>query len=205
LKGSLQSALRNLPPEHAERLERYLRIGGEQVALLGSLVQDLSDVVRVQSGELRIERAPLDLVELAHMSIELTETMAEQGSVQLEAPSSPLVIDGDRRRLLQVMLNLISNAAQHGPSDQGTLVRLRAERDAATIEVIDHGPGIPNADRERVFERLYTTESRGRGLGVGLYLTQAIVAAHGGTIQLAPTERGGTTFVVRLPRQPDSS
>src|SRR5206468_5748642 len=121
--------------------------------------------------------------------------------IELRVPNEPIVIDGDRRRLQQVLLNLIANAVQHGASAAGTEVHVRSEPGVAVIAVRDHGPGIAADDRVRVFERFYQAE-RGvaPGLGVGLYLTHAIVTAHGGTIQVDPTEPGGTTVTVRLPR-----
>jgi signal transduction histidine kinase len=102
-------------------------------------VQDLTDVVRVQSGRFALERGPVNLVELAQTCVELTGSMTESQSVRLETPSAPVVIDGDRNRLLQVMLNLIANAVQHGHSAQGTFVRVHTESERATLEVIDHG------------------------------------------------------------------
>lgn len=202
LRGSLQLMERNLSPDHADVLARYLRLGRDQLDLLTTLVQDLTDVVRVQSGNLPIVRGAVDLVELAQTSVEIARPMADAQPVQLEVPEGPLVIDGDRRRLQQVLLNLISNAVQHGQSDRGAAVRVVAEPRDAVIEVVDHGVGIAAEDRERVFERFYQTEPHPRGLGIGLYLTHAIVAAHGGTIQASPTDGGGTTFTTRLPRSP---
>jgi two-component system OmpR family sensor kinase len=130
--------------------------------------------------------------------------MVESQPLLLELPTTPVRVDADARRLQQVLLNLIANALQHGRSSQGTVVRVRADADAALIEVIDHGPGIAPVEQHRIFERFYTAEHSGRGLGIGLYLTHAIVAAHGGTIQMARTQGGGTTFAVRLPRTPET-
>lgn len=200
LRGSLQMIERTMPPGADARLQRYLQIGTEQVDLLTQLVQDLTDVVRVQTGQLPIVRGRLDLVEMAHTTIDLVRPMAEDQPVELIAPRESLVIEGDRHRLQQVLLNLLSNAVQHGASDRGAEVHVHREADAAIIEVRDHGPGIAAQDRERVFERSYQADRSGtRGLGVGLYLTHAIVAAHGGTIRADPTDGGGATFTVRLP------
>jgi two-component system, chemotaxis family, CheB/CheR fusion protein len=201
MRGSLQLLERVLGDDAGERVRRYLRIGAEQIELLTSLVQDLTDLVRVQTGQLPIVRAPVDVVELAQTTVELARPMAEDRAIELKVPNEPIVIDGDRRRLQQVLLNLIANAVQHGASAAGTQVHVNSERGLAVICVRDHGSGIAADDRGRVFERFYQTE-RGiaPGLGVGLYLTHAIVTAHGGTIGVDPTEGGGTTFTVRLPR-----
>jgi signal transduction histidine kinase len=102
--------------------------------------------------------------------------------------------------LQQVFVNLLANAVQHGASPDGARVRVHAERANAVLEVIDHGPGVPTEDRERIFERFYQSGERGTGLGVGLYLVHAIVTTHGGTVQVESDKGRGTSFIVRLPR-----
>ena len=205
LRGSLQLIERRLPPEVEERIRRYLHIGGEQVALLTRLVEDLADIVRIQSGQLPITREHIELGEIVQTTAELARSMTDTQNVRVEIPSTPVLVDADRHRLQQALLNLVSNALQHGASEQGTDMLVRVEDKEAVIEVRDHGPGIPPEDRERVFERFYQADRAGGGLGVGLYLTHAIVVAHGGTITAHPTDGGGTTFTMRLPRAPDST
>jgi two-component system CheB/CheR fusion protein len=200
LRGSLQLLQRAAGQATEERAGRYIGIALEQARLLGDLVQDLTDVIRVQAGQLPIARERVDLTQLVDDAVELARPMGEGRDIRVSAPAETLAVSGDRRRLQQVVLNLIANAMQHGAGPGGIDVRTRREDHVAVLEVIDHGRGIPREDREKVFERFYRAEEgESRGLGVGLYLVQAIVSAHDGTVEVQPTQPQGTTFVVRLP------
>jgi two-component system CheB/CheR fusion protein len=203
LRGSLELLQRVVPNGDGQdpRLNRYLSIGLEQARLLSDLVQDLADVVRMQTGQLTIVPADVDLAEVVQAAVELARTIPDAQEIKVDVATGPLVISGDRRRLQQVVLNLLANAIQHGSSAEGATVRLRGENEHAVLEVIDHGPGIPPEERQRVFERFYSADRPGgSGLGLGLYLVQAIVTAHGGTVQVESPNEHGTTFVVRFPR-----
>jgi signal transduction histidine kinase len=101
---------------------------------------------------------------------------------------------------------LLSNAVSYAPDTQRIDVRLRRVRGQAELQVQDYGPGIPPADQEHLFSRFFQVERTDRpsssGLGLGLYISREIVAAHGGTIDVASGEGQGTTFTVRLPLAP---
>ena len=201
LRGSLEMLLRSLPSDGSSpSLGRYASISLEQSRLLTDLVQDLSDVVRVQSGQLAIHRQRVDLVEIVQTAVELARPMAEGLEIRVEAPES-LPIDADQRRLQQVLLNLLSNAVQYGSSPAGILVRVATDGEEAMLEVVDSGPGIPAQDQQRIFDRFYRGAQNGLpGLGVGLYVVRAIVVEHGGTVHVESTSGRGTAFVIRLPR-----
>jgi signal transduction histidine kinase len=126
--------------------------------------------------------------------------MSQDQEIRLDTVPEPVFVDGDERRLQQVILNLVSNALLHGPSDRGVAVRVRRGEREAVMEVIDYGPGILAEDREKVFERFYQAgDGTRRGLGVGLYLVHAIVTAHDGRIDVQPNDPRGARFVVLLP------
>jgi two-component system, chemotaxis family, CheB/CheR fusion protein len=200
LHGSLQLLQRAARQGATDRAGRYVDIALAQVRLLGDLVQDLTDVIRVQAGQLPIARERVDLTQLVEEAVELARPMGDGREIRIAAPAERLAVSGDPRRLQQVLLNLIANAMQHGSSPRGIDVRLRREDHFAVLEVIDYGRGIPPEHREKVFERFYQADQgTNRGLGVGLYLVQAIVSAHDGTVKVHSAERQGTTFVVRLP------
>jgi two-component system, chemotaxis family, CheB/CheR fusion protein len=199
LRGSLQLLQRHLGDASDERASR-LDLALAQAALLGDLVQDLADVIRLHGGQLPITRQRVDLGQLTRDAIELVRPASGDNSVRLELPPRPVMVNADGRRLQQVVWNLVSNAMQHGATERGIDVRVRAQDSSAVLEVVDYGPGIPVEDRRRVFERFFqaVSDSR-RGLGVGLYLVHAIVSAHDGTVEVEQTQPHGTTFVVRLP------
>lgn len=121
----------------------------------------------------------------------------------------PVVVRGDEQRLRQVVINLLTNAERYTPADTVIEVQVGVEQDddgrpLAVLAVVDHGPGIPHAERERVFERFFRADvARNRAAGstgLGLSIVAAIVAAHQGDVEVSETPGGGATFVIRLPR-----
>jgi two-component system phosphate regulon sensor histidine kinase PhoR len=199
VRGSLQLLQRALGTEDPARVAHHLEVSLTQTRLLEELVQDLTDVVRMQSGQLPIEREPVNLVELARTTVEMARPIADSQEIRLDAPADPVTVAGDRRRLQQVLLNLIANAIQHGASPRGVDVRLHRDNSVAVIEVTDYGGGIATDARKQVFERFYQADVERPGLGIGLYLVHAIVGTHEGSIDVQSTDSTGTTFVVRLP------
>jgi two-component system OmpR family sensor kinase len=114
-----------------------------------------------------------------------------------------VIVTGDEPRLRQVVANLVRNALVHTPPATPIQVRAAREDGNAVIVVVDHGPGLPDGDPERLFEPFYRADpgrSRDRGgTGLGLSIAARVVAAHGGTIQVSGTPGGGATFRVELP------
>jgi signal transduction histidine kinase len=124
---------------------------------------------------------------------------------------STLLVEGDALRLEQVMMNLLSNALIYAPHSPPIAVRLRRDGNEAVVEVQDAGPGIPERDLTRIFERFYQSTSTAerpsrRGLGLGLFIAHELVAAHGGHLEVAsvtaPNQGHGTTFTIHLPLAP---
>jgi two-component system sensor histidine kinase ChvG len=101
------------------------------------------------------------------------------------------------------LLNLLDNALRFSPEAGQVMVWVSspASRDAISIAVSDQGPGIPEAHREKVFDRFFTTDADGEGTGLGLAIVRSVAAAHGGTAEVNPSQGEGTTVTVRLPVQ----
>lgn len=192
------------------------RIEGE-AARMGLLVEDLLLLARLDSQR-PLEQQPVDLLVLASDAVHDASAVARDRPVRLEVlagPGTPEVV-GDEHRLRQVLSNLVTNALTHTPAGTPVTVRVgtRPGRDGETdpdggeavLEVSDEGPGLAPEDAERVFERFYRTDtSRTRasgGTGLGLSIVAALVAAHGGTVELESVPGRGATFRVRLPRHP---
>jgi len=201
LHGSQQLLQRALHDIGDARVTRYLDLGMAQTRMLEDLVEDLADVVRAQAGHLVVAREPIDLVELVQTAVDLVRPLDESQEIRLDIQAESIPVAAERRRLQQVVLNLISNAMHHGQSPRGVEVRVRRDGSAAVLEVADYGAGISDEDRQHLFERFFQAggEAGGPGLGVGLYLVHAIVSAHDGTIDVSSGNGEGTTFVVRLP------
>jgi len=170
---------------------------------LTSLVDSLLDVSRIATGRLELKLEECDLAEIAREIVERTAEEARRtgSELRLRAPS-PATGLWDRLRLEQVFSNLLSNAIKYGagkPIELG----VEAKEERARLSVQDHGIGISPADVERIFgrfERAVPARHYG-GLGLGLYITQQIVAEHGGTVRVTSEPGGGSLFTIDLPRR----
>jgi two-component system CheB/CheR fusion protein len=203
LSGRLQLLIRRLAQSGAEERARQEAAHAlEQARRLETHIHELLDATRVQVGQLTLDRAPLDLRSLAREVADVAQPLAMGQTIDVTLPDSPVMIEGDAHRLEQVLLNLLTNAITHAPGTERIGVRVVTEEDAALIEVEDAGPGIAEEDLPRVFTRFFQSgpsRSARSGLGLGLYIAQEIVSAHGGTITARSTVGEGTTFTVRLP------
>ncbi|MCE7032557.1 PAS domain-containing sensor histidine kinase [Lysobacter sp. GX 14042] len=178
-----------------------------QVGHLSRLVDDLLDVGRIVSGKVHLRREPLDLREVVSDAVE-TVTPAIQARrhvLQVDVPDGPVRVDGDKVRLVQVLNNLLGNAAKFTPEGGRMKLLLNARDGVAQLCVSDNGPGIPAAEQEHVF-KLFTQSSSSSdrhygGLGVGLSMVHQLAELHGGSVSAFSTgEPGkGAEFVVELP------
>jgi two-component system OmpR family sensor kinase len=172
---------------------------------LRRLVEDLLDLARIDAGQISFERRPMDLGALMGAVVERLSVRAGERSVRIEThlPVLPTVI-GDGDRLAQVFTNLLDNAIKHTP--EGSHVALKGEVEAGwvSIHVDDTGPGIPEDELSRIFERFYQLDKarsggRGRGVGLGLAISREIVQAHGGRLVAQSVIGRGSRFTVQLP------
>ena len=172
------------------------------------LINDVLDVERIASGRLSLRQEPLDLRPLVARAIHDTGPYARELGVGVRldeagAPVLPVVADGDR--IIQVVVNLLSNAAKYSPRGDEVLVTLGAQGGRARVSVVDHGPGIPPEFRPRVFERFAQADASDRrekgGTGLGLNICRSIVTAHGGSIGFDSEPGVRTEFWFELPLQ----
>jgi signal transduction histidine kinase len=170
-----------------------------EASRLAQMVDALLDIERLRLRDYRKDAHPLDLSALC--AARVTYLMAGTDR-PLEAQVTPDVqVLGDEGLLARVLENLVSNALKFSPGDAPVRVGLRAENGQAVIEVEDHGPGIPEAERKRIFGRFArgSTQGLAPGLGLGLALVAEVVAWHRGTVIVAAGRQGGSRFEVRLP------
>ena len=172
---------------------------------LRDLVNELLDAQRLEQGLIVMNVAPADLGELVEA---VRARHAEHGvPLILEEPDEALVASVDRPRIEQVVENLLENAYKYGADDEPPALRIWHEGSEARIAVVDHGAGVPDVERERIFERFYRAPNArsitDTGLGLGLYICRRVVEDHGGRIWAEPTPGGGATFVIALPLEPE--
>jgi two-component system, OmpR family, sensor histidine kinase VicK len=169
---------------------------------MARLIDDLSDVVRLDEGRIPLQREPLDLVALARECAAAAEKQSEHHSVRVEAPDAAICGDWDRVRLSQVVENLLGNALKHGAEEGEIVVQVEERGDEARLSVRDSGPGIDAQHVPHLFERFYQANARSSGLGLGLYISRILVEAHGGRIWAESRPGQGSNFTIALPRSP---
>jgi two-component system, OmpR family, phosphate regulon sensor histidine kinase PhoR len=175
-----------------------------QVDRLASLVQQLLEQARAESGQLRLNLREIELEVVAHPIVTSFEPQAANKGVRLELRTMrPVRVEADPDRLSQVFVNLIDNAIRHTPAGGSVVVELDASGNDAIMRVRDTGVGIPYRDIPHIFERFYVVDrSRTResgGAGLGLAIVKGIVDAHGGTVSTESMMGSGTVFTIRLP------
>ena len=196
----LQGEAGEITPEQRRFLEAVERNSGRLLRLVG----DLLFVAQADAGRLSLERAGVDLSELAAHCVEESAPAATEKSVSLVLLAEPVpTLVGDRGRLAQVLDNLVSNALKFTPEGGTVQVRTLAEDDHVVLEVEDTGIGIPQEDQPRLFERFFRSamaeDQAIPGTGLGLAIVKAIVEAHSGEISISSREGMGTTFRILLP------
>ncbi|HEU4721733.1 MAG TPA: ATP-binding protein, partial [Gemmatimonadaceae bacterium] len=188
----------DLAPEQRESIE----VIRAETMRASQVVKDLLTFARRSDPQ----REPLDLNGVVARTVRLRQYQLAEASVQVRqelAPDLPAVL-GDARQLQQVCINLVSNAV-HAMSTcgDGTLTLRTLHREGTVVlEVSDTGPGIGAGARAHIFEPFFTTKGEGEGTGLGLSVSYGIVKAHSGSIEVAETGPGGTTFRVELPAAP---
>jgi signal transduction histidine kinase len=169
------------------------------------LARDLSDMTLAAAGRLELRPRTVDVVELVREALERLQGAGISQPLRLYGAPGPLWVEADPERLAQVLDNLLGNAVKYSPPDQPITVEVHAA-DTVRIAIRDRGPGIAPEDRAHLFERFYRSyrarhEGTG-GVGLGLYISREIVAAHGGQLEVESAVGQGSCFTVVLPRAP---
>lgn len=169
------------------------------------LIDDLLDLARLDVGGLRLHVAELDLVDVASRVVESARAAAQARRMTLsfETDAPTLTVYGDPHRLEIVLTNLLGNALKFTPDGGRVSLRLTQSEKRCVVAVEDTGPGIPESELERIFDRFYQVEGSQRrrqgGAGIGLSLARKLCELHGGSIAVTSVVGQGTTFSVTLP------
>ncbi|MGI9145420.1 MAG: sensor histidine kinase [Chloroflexota bacterium] len=194
--------------QDAERTIRYLRgiVGGAD--RLELLINDLTDVSRMQTGQLLLRLVPVDLVGLVRaVTLRHADRPGGRHRVTTDVPTAPVVVAGDAARLEQVLDNLLSNGVKYSPDGGEINVGVRRAADGVVLTVRDNGIGLPPGTQERIFEPFGRASNATRqglpGMGLGLHICRQIAAAHGGRMWAESEGEGrGLTMTVWLPVLP---
>ncbi|HYN90142.1 MAG TPA: PAS domain S-box protein, partial [Ardenticatenaceae bacterium] len=185
------------------RDERALKAIHDQAVRLHKLIELLLDLSRIQTGQLEIERGPVDLCSVARRLVEAIEPTLDEHTIQFSCAGEPLVVVGDELRLEQVFQNLLQNAIKYSPDGGPITVSLERRGDQVCLAVADQGIGIPREALSQLFTRFYRAKNVGyrriSGMGLGLYVVKEIVTVLGGEIDVTSQEGQGSTFTVCLP------
>ena len=186
----------------------FLGMAQQNSERLAALINDILDIEKIESGSIKFRLAPVAIAALLERAVTLNAPYGGQFDVrfELQRPLPDVAVSGDADRLLQVMTNLLSNAAKFSPAGSAVAISCAVQDRAVRIAVTDQGPGVPAEFRRRIFQKFAQadggdTRQKG-GTGLGLSICKAIVEKLGGTIAYASTPGQGATFYFDLPLRP---
>ncbi|MCG8650016.1 MAG: HAMP domain-containing histidine kinase, partial [Pirellulales bacterium] len=188
-----------------EHQKEFCNVITSEAHRLGRLVDQLLTVSQMEAGAMTANRHELELLPMLEQTADQLQGQAQQKQMQLTtklAAKLPTVF-GDRDKLQAALVNLVGNAIKYTPAGGEVVLRCTAEERWVRIDVEDNGPGIPEDEQDKVFDKFYrgdaTRDSEQRGNGLGLAFAREIARLHGGDIELQSTVGEGSIFTLRLP------
>ena len=167
---------------------------------LGRILRNVLDVTRLESGPVKLRLEWNSLEEIVGSAVRRTKQLLAERNLKIEIPTELPIVYIDGMLFEQVFVNLLENAAKHTSATCSVSIRAFIRADNLICEVFDDGPGLPPGEQENVFEKLHQSPGReGHGIGLGLAICRAVIAAHGGTIIAENRTSGGALFRVALP------
>ena len=200
IKGYVGTLRREDARWEREIIEDSLEVIEEESDRLAELIENLLDASRLEAGVLAIHATDMSIPVLAERLAERFETQTTRHTIKTEFPKDFPIVLADEERITQVLSNLISNSIKYAPGGQIAL-HGEARKDKVIVCVTDEGPGIGPGEIPHIFERFYRSETAQRnqkGAGLGLYLSRAIIEAHGGSMWVEP-QPGGACICFALP------
>ncbi len=207
MKGFIELLL-NEKHETGETVKNYLRIIDSESDRMIALINDLLDLAQIDSDRLKLDLQSIVLSDMLIYGIKSMEGLGKQRDVTLRlsirGDKDSLVFMGDKRRFLQILMNLYSNALRFSPKGGAVDTIAYLENDHVVVEILDEGPGVPCEEMERIFEKYHQvghpSPERAKGSGLGLAIVRKILELHGGMIRMENREdKQGSRFVMELP------
>jgi signal transduction histidine kinase len=185
----------------ADQRESFLALIGDETTRLAELISDVLDTSRIEAGTFSFSFSDVDLGAVVEDVVSTVAVGQDEVRLQSEVDGPLPTIRGDRRRLHQVVQNLVDNAVKYSRAGGEVRVHARTENGVVLIDVVDDGPGIPSEDQRLIFEKFGRSGSAGAkpGTGLGLFIARSIVEAHGGSLDVESVPQHGATFTLELP------
>ncbi|HEX2045526.1 MAG TPA: ATP-binding protein [Gaiellaceae bacterium] len=199
---TLRQRWRELGPEQRES---FLALIEGETGRLATLVGDVLDTSRIEAGTFPFTFGQVDLEELVRETAEVVRLGQEEVAVKTTLPGRLPAVRGDRERLRQLLLNLMTNAVKYTVAGDEIEVAAAAVDGSVSVSVRDHGPGIPREEHRLIFEKFGRVNHGGKskpGAGLGLFIARSIAEAHGGSLDVDSEPGAGATFTLRLPLSP---
>ena len=168
---------------------------------MNRFVGNLLDMTRLEAGAAKLNEAPCDIQDLVGCALTTLEQRIGARQIDVRIPTELPPVKMDLSLMIQVLVNLLDNALKYSPPDRNIEIAARVEEGRLFLEVADRGPGVPEADLKRVFDKFYripVPEGAG-GTGLGLAICKGIVEAHGGEIRAENRTGGGLRVIVMVP------
>ncbi len=201
--GAAETLLHREGEITAQQKRELLGLIATEAVRLKQITEEVLLTTQLDRGDLRLERRPVDVVELARSAVERLEPqLLESGSVAVEAPGEVGAATGDADRIQQILINLLDNALKYAGG--AVTLRVEAVNGSVRVSVMDNGPGISRADQQRIFEKFYRADPEQRqvpgGTGLGLYIARELTRRMDGRLVVRSQPGAGATFVLELPR-----
>ena len=201
ITGAASTILESGSQLDAQARQELLESVREEAERLNRLVQNLLEMTRLESGALQLHREWHPLEEVIGAALSRLGKKLSGRRVHTSVPSDLPLVPIDDVLVEQVLVNLLDNAIKYTPAESPIRIMATSTDEAVTVEIADHGPGLPRGEEDRIFEKFYRAQpDRGRGSGLGLAICQGIVKAHGGRIWAQNLPEGGVAFLFTLPR-----
>jgi len=201
LSSHLEAMIEGLWDATPERLKSC----HEEVKRLGTLVEDLGQLAKIEGENLVLNKSRIDLFEIVHTVSDTMKGEISKKNLTLSIEGSPVFAEADKNRFSQVVANLLSNAVKYTPEGGAIGIEVYETDRLGIVKVTDTGIGIPETELPLIFERFYRTDkSRNRksgGAGIGLAIVKSIVNAHGGTVSAESIKEQGSCFTVSIPKE----
>lgn len=205
IRGTLELLLSRQPGPLAAPQEELARRAQRNVRRLEDFTEELLEMARLEQGGVQLDREDVDAYELVREVVEDHRPLAQERRqvVNVELDGGDPIISADATRLRHALGNLVSNAIKYAPEDSPITVNAARHDGTLRIRVVDRGPGVAPADRERIFEKFTRVRATRAtpGAGLGLAIARSLVELHGGTLRYEDAPGGGAAFILTVPAE----